>query len=588
MKPAVSVIIPTYNRAAYLAESIQSVLDQKLNKKLEIIVVDDGSTDNTAAIAKKFGKKIHYVKIPHSGYPAVARNAGLNLATGEFVAFQDSDDIWLKNKLAVQLPHFKDPSVVLVYSNALVMEQNGDITEQFLVDPKILKSGYVFKDLLKTNFISTSTVVVRRSVLQNVGGFNESDDLRGVEDYELWLRITGLKTGRVKAVKKPLLYYRRHDKSFSQASSVEALKRISTAYEYVWRYNQRLDKGYVVPLVDAMVAIQYRWDIAQTEEDPWSHPTVSVVMSVYNGAEHLRTAIHSILNQTFKNFEFIIIDDGSTDNSIGVIRSFNDPRIRVIQQPNKGLVDSLNLGVRLARAPLIARMDQDDISLPFRLEKELRSIISHPRIGLLGSFFSYIDQLNNSLSITIAFPTKNADLKREFYLVNPFGHGTVIFRKEAFEHVGGYRADYGPTEDFDLWRRIAEHWEISLIPEVLYLYRISPGSMSHQSSDVQHRYSDQIIKEQWGKPFVYKGYRDIIKDARYYHNLNSPYASTIYNQYTYDQYSIALEMLARGWAKSGTITALAAGRLDRALWRKIWRPIIGGFLKRVGLRPRKS
>lgn len=590
-KPYVSVVIPTYNRADYIAESIQSVLNQRLSKNqtLEVIVVDDGSTDNTAEVVKKFRKKVRYIKLDHSGIPATVRNIGISQARGELVAFQDSDDIWLNTKLAHQLPFFKDREVVLCYSNARVMEPSGQVTNQLIVDPAKLKSGYIFKDLTKENFVSTLTVVVRKSVLDAVGGFDQSVNLRAIEDYELWLRIAGLKLGRFKAIKKPLVNYRRHALNISSASNIQALARIESVLNKVWeRQSSNMSRAYCLALVESMITTQENWNRAKSTEDPYTHPAISVVMSVYNGGKFLRPAIQSILNQTFSNFEFIIIDDGSTDDTASIIRSFNDSRIRLVQQPNQGLVRSLNEGIRIARAPFIARMDADDISLPSRLEKELRVLSSNPRIGLIGTFFTYIDERADTASTTITAPIKPIDLRRSFYIVNHFGHSSTLFRKEALEQVGSYRDDYGPTEDFELWRRIADHWEVRIIPESLHLYRLSSTSISHTKRKIQHKFTAKIIQEQWQKPFVYKSYKAIIKDGHYYRRLISPFAETIYWQYINEQFVIAMELFARGHFKTGLVNALAACRLDRQLWRRLWRPAIGGFLRRVGLRERKK
>lgn len=247
----------------------------------------------------------------------------------------------------------------------------------------------------------------------------------------------------------------------------------------------------------------------------------------------------------------------------------------------------MNEGVRIARGHLIARMDADDISLPLRLEKEMRAINAHPRIALVGTFFTYIDESDKAATI-ITSPTKSVDLKRSFYLVNPIGHSSAIFRKSAFYQAGGYRQEWWPVEDMDLWRRMAEKWELRVIPESLHLYRLSPVSISSSKSDVQHRLTKKIIKEQWLKPYVRKGYRSIVQDAHYYKNLQSSFATTIFNQYVHEQYLISMELFARGFFKTGVINALAARRLDSKLWRKLWRPAIGGFLRRVGLRKRKK
>lgn len=185
----VSVIIPTYNRFRLLCRAVDSVLKQT-HDNVEIIVIDDGSTDDTPALFSQHFPSVHYVKIEHSGLPAVARNAGLRLAHGEFIAFLDSDDRWLPDKLSRQVDTFhKQPSVGLVCSNAFVLHRH----EEEPIHPYLLKSqgksGLVLPALLEDNFVITSTAMVRHSTLERVGLFCEDRNLQAVEDYELWLRV---------------------------------------------------------------------------------------------------------------------------------------------------------------------------------------------------------------------------------------------------------------------------------------------------------------------------------------------------------------------------------------------------------------
>jgi glycosyltransferase involved in cell wall biosynthesis len=191
--PTVSVIIPTYNRAQLLVSAIESVLAQSV-QDFEIIVCDDGSTDETAALVKQLGEKsggkIRYLALPHRGQPAATRNAGLATASGEFIALLDSDDLYLPHKLSLQLPAFEaNPQVGVVYSNGHFFVDQPDKPTGFVQDGLPTPSGMVFDDLLRGNFLSTPVVLIRRSVLQQVGGYNEDPHLLLSEDHELWLRL---------------------------------------------------------------------------------------------------------------------------------------------------------------------------------------------------------------------------------------------------------------------------------------------------------------------------------------------------------------------------------------------------------------
>ncbi len=160
-------------------------------------------------------------------------------------------------------------------------------------------------------------------------------------------------------------------------------------------------------------------------------------MSVYNGEKYLREAIDSILGQTFKDFEFLIIDDGSTDSSVEIIRSYADPRIRLIQnEENIGLSRSLNKGLKLARGEYIARMDADDISLPRRLAAQVGLLDKQPDIGLVGTSIQLIDCDGERMHVH-RVPTTHAQILWALCFTTPLAHPSVVFRKVIIECVGG-------------------------------------------------------------------------------------------------------------------------------------------------------
>jgi GT2 family glycosyltransferase/predicted SAM-dependent methyltransferase len=179
--PKVSVIIPTYNRAALLRRALTSVFAQTF-RDFEVLVADDGSTDETAEVCRSF-TEVRYVALPHSGLPAVARNRALDVASGEYIAFLDSDDEWVENKLETQVGILEGaPSFGLACSNA-------EVAGEMYLRPDQGKNGMALLTLIGDNFVVTSTAMVRRNALQSVGQFCEEPALRGVEDYDLWLRI---------------------------------------------------------------------------------------------------------------------------------------------------------------------------------------------------------------------------------------------------------------------------------------------------------------------------------------------------------------------------------------------------------------
>lgn len=211
-----------------------------------------------------------------------------------------------------------------------------------------------------------------------------------------------------------------------------------------------------------------------------SRPKVSVVMSVFNGETYLRAAIDSILNQTLRDFEFVIVDDGSTDSSVEIVKSYNDPRIRLRPQKNQGLAAALNNGVAVAQAEYIARMDQDDISHLGRLETEYRYLLENPDVGLVGTWICIIDDKGGVFAETKE-PTTPREIRRRILTYNCFNHGSVMFLKSVFERAGGYGVEYPestPVEDYGLWLRMLQICDGANIPQFLYFWRKHSTSIS--------------------------------------------------------------------------------------------------------------
>ena len=208
----ISVIIPTFN-SRYIVEAIQSVISQTYSN-WEIVVVDDGSTEDTEAIIKQCWKKIKYIRQDNKG-PASARNLGVTAANGEFIAFLDADDIWLEGKLDEQLKYMQEnPNIGLSYTDYSVFDESGTkCPSAFQLLEADKHRVRTFRDLILHPVVWTSTVMVKRDVFERVGGFDESMS-RG-EDYDLWLRIAA--HGAIDGIPKVLAKYRRHADSLSNS-----------------------------------------------------------------------------------------------------------------------------------------------------------------------------------------------------------------------------------------------------------------------------------------------------------------------------------------------------------------------------------
>jgi glycosyltransferase involved in cell wall biosynthesis len=218
-----------------------------------------------------------------------------------------------------------------------------------------------------------------------------------------------------------------------------------------------------------------------------TEPRISVAMSVYNNAPYLAHAIESILAQTFDAFEFLIVDDGSTDGSGAIIDSFaaTDSRIIPIHQANAGLIASLNRMIGAARAPLIARMDGDDIALPERFERQVAFLDANPDIGVLGTGCTCIDEDGRPSTHKFDNVTSPEDVLADLKNGPPLCHPSVVMRRDAVRAVGGYHRAYRHCEDYDLWLRLSEHVRMANLPDRLLLYRQSETQVSNRHAYVQ-------------------------------------------------------------------------------------------------------
>jgi glycosyltransferase involved in cell wall biosynthesis len=223
--------------------------------------------------------------------------------------------------------------------------------------------------------------------------------------------------------------------------------------------------------------------------------SVSVVLPVRDGERFLRDALESILRQTYSDLELVVVDDGSTDGTADVLAGFRDERLRVVRQEAAGLVVALQRGVAEARAPLVARMDADDVSEPERLERQVELLERRPRVAMAATWVAVIDEDGRELRREV-LPDAHEDLARRLLLRNPFQHGSVLMRREALEEVGGYRADYGANEDYDLWRRLALAWELACVPESLYRYRVHAGAVT-QTDPERIAQRERLRDELW-------------------------------------------------------------------------------------------
>ncbi len=220
-------------------------------------------------------------------------------------------------------------------------------------------------------------------------------------------------------------------------------------------------------------------------------PLVSVIMPVYNASKYLPEAIEGILNQSFSDFEFIIIDDGSSDDSPKIIRKYvkRDKRIKVLtNKENRGSVKCRNMGLKLARGKYVAVEDADDVSLPNRLEVQVQYLEDNPQVVLLGTSYHIIDETGEILT-TVEVPTKDKVLRRILLKNNPIDHGSIMFRRKEICRIGGYREEFVYAHDYDLILRALEIGEIHNLSSIHHKWRFRKESISAKKFALQTAFS---------------------------------------------------------------------------------------------------
>lgn len=308
-------------------------------------------------------------------------------------------------------------------------------------------------------------------------------------------------------------------------------------------------------------------------------PRVTVLMSVYNGEQYLREALNSILNQTFTDFEFLIINDGSTDHSVTIIESYKDPRIHLIHnEARQGLPAALNRGIELAQGEYIARMDSDDISMPSRLEKQVAFMDENPKIGVSGTWIQHFGDTDK----TIRLPTDPELIRCNLLFgINYLAHPTIILRKKDFIN---HNLFYDPLmihgQDADLWSRAGSFFLLSNLPEVLLKYRVRRG-WSEEKKKISVGYYKRLAQKNLIHFGLHPSEKELVIHALYirFGEFNKNY--TTINQI--DQWLKKLhacnsekkwyntlmfsELLRDHWFKTCYVSTV----LGPSIWRTYWR-----------------
>jgi len=314
-------------------------------------------------------------------------------------------------------------------------------------------------------------------------------------------------------------------------------------------------------------------------------PAVSVVTTSYNVADYIGQAIHSALAQTFRDFELIVLDDGSTDGTVDVVRQISDPRIRLEARPHQGASATLSAGVALARAPCLAFLDGDDFWNPNKLERHVRFLDSHPEVDLTFSWSRIVDEFGRDTGLTSRLWTGSIGCA-QLLADNVIGNGSSpVFRREAFLAAGGIDADLPGCYDLDAWLRMSltRPGNLVAIPEFLTYYRRRSGQLT-ANVPMMERSFDRLIEK----------IREIAPDdvARAEQKARSNMQRFFaYGRYQAEDYSGALRTIVRSF-RHAPATFLG----DSRNWKMTAATLAGvvlpqrvhGYLTRAALRMKRA
>lgn len=507
VRPRISVIIPAYNGERYIESAIESVLTQR-DANFELIVVDDGSTDNTPNILQAYGDRISVFSQQNQGV-AAARNRGIEAAIGELIALLDQDDIFLPNKLATQTACFDTyPDIGLVVSGWRLIDAKGNKISE--IKPWHDLPVLDLETLLTKSPILPSAIMFRRQWWQKVGGFDSQ--FNGVDDAEFVWRLA-LKGCQAVWHSEVTVGYRQHSQTVSNQQAIQRAKTFVAAQDHFFaqsnlphsvtqlkscaRYegltwiawhlyhthnyiqmaeylNQSLSykpytkaitiSDWIQRFIGYCTAYGYHLDVQSFRGLPeWQNlmkkiyptrqPTVSVIIPVYNSERFIEQAVKSVLEQTYTDYEVIVIDDGSTDNTRQVLVPYLDS-IQYIDQDNQGAAKARNRGCQLAQGEFLAFLDADDFFLPNKLAEQVAYLEENPTIDLVQSGWIIVNQTGEGLvDVT---PWKNApELNLEAWVLHKCVRpSALMIKKEWWEKVGGFDHRYPPTEDLDFVLRL--------------------------------------------------------------------------------------------------------------------------------------
>ncbi len=453
-KPLISVVVPLFNGEKFIAEAMQNITKQNY-PAIEIIIVDDGSTDGSRELIENLEPDVRYFYQENAG-PAAARNRGIRDASGEFIAFLDVDDLWPEENLNRLLAAFHDNpalSVVRGYAQLITINHNGETT--FIGNPKESFPDYIGAGLY------------RKEVFRSVGLYDRA--LRFGEDTDWFNRARELNID-MKRLEEITLFVRRHDNNMTRGKNLLELNALKV-------FKKSLERS-------------RKSQSAKKPADPAQHeskrPLVSVILPVRNGEHFISDALESVLSQEYRPLEIIVVDDGSTDNTPGVVENF-DGSVRYFRQPATGVAAARNYGIREARGEFVAFIDADDLWSTRKLIVESKHFEENPETEIVIGFLHQIPLVKNP-------EIAKADVAGEKGIFL-FSTGSCMVRRQVFDKIGLFDEQMKLFEDMDWFFRAREGGvKLKIHREALYYYRVHQHNLL-ANQELVNRYKLMAFKK---------------------------------------------------------------------------------------------
>jgi GT2 family glycosyltransferase/Flp pilus assembly protein TadD len=484
--PKVSVIIPCYNYGRYLTEAVSSVIGQTF-QDFEIIIVNDGSTDNSREVAEKLiaenpRHRIRLINQENSGQPAISRNNAIRVSQGRYIICLDADDMIATNMIEECLVLLEShPEIAIAYTDRLDFDGFEGVVQA---------GEYDFSRLIYANHISYCALY-RKEVWERVGGYR--DNVKAVEDWDFWI-ASGALGYYGKRIPLPLFKYRRHNAGIFQ----DALKDFGRKHAQIIINNPALYDPALIAQAEKLLG---------STVNVSSCPLVTVIVPTYNRPHMLINALKSIFGQTYQSYEVIVVNDGGSDVR-DLFEGLPSDSIRYLQhETNRGLPAARNTGIKAARGKYIAYLDDDDLFYPDHLETLVYFLESAEHVVAYTDAHRTFQERQNGKYVTSKKDVPysiNFDyeliLKENFIPVL-----CIMHRKSCVESVGLFDETLQSHEDWDLWMRMSRRFRFAHIPVVTCSFSWRQDGSTMTSGGPQKMHESRVIVSQRGKEYQRTG-----------------------------------------------------------------------------------